>query len=67
MQENLSSGFPTRSCLNQPIQLQRLARMLKLRMKQVGYHSLQETNNKGADQTSLRISCLHSKNHIFLH
>ena len=33
--ENLSSGFPIRSYSKQPVQLQRLARMMILSMKQV--------------------------------
>ena len=34
-QENLSSGFPTRSYLNQPAQLDRQARKLKFHLLQV--------------------------------
>ena len=34
-QENLSLGLVTRPCSNQPAQLQRLARIMRLRMKQV--------------------------------
>ena len=34
-QENLSLGFPTRSCPNQSAQLQRVARIVKFRLQQV--------------------------------
>ena len=37
------------SCSNQLAQLQRLARILKLHFR---YHTLQEENNKDADQTA---------------
>ena len=48
-QKYLSSGFKTRSYLNQPSQLQRQARnftCIKLR-----YDTLQRVHNKGVDQT----------------
>ena len=51
--KNLSSGAFNPVMSNQPddAQLQRLAGMLKLCMKQFRYHTLHEANNKGSDQT----------------
>ena len=46
--QNLSLGFPTKRCSNQSPQLQRPARKLKFRLKQVRI----KANNKGADQTA---------------
>ena len=47
-----SSGFPTRSDTNQAVQLQKMARCLKFRIKEVeGLHYLC-SENKGADQLS---------------
>ena len=50
MQENLSSGFPTRSDTNSAVQTQRMARGLKFWIYVVEgfYHLCSE--NKGADQ-----------------
>ena len=50
--ENLSSGFLTESDSNQPVQLQRLAKIMKFALKEIDYYTVQKTNNKGADQTS---------------
>ena len=49
MQENLSSGFPTRYCSNQPAQFQRLVRELKC--CKFAYYTFQTANNKAIVQT----------------
>ena len=49
MNENMISGFPARSYLNKPAQLQRLAR--KFACSRFRY-TFQLANNKGADQTA---------------
>ena len=49
--ENLSSGFPTRSFSNQPVQLQGLARMLKFCIKRHEIsNNLVCATSKGSDQ-----------------
>ena len=50
--QNLSSGFPTRPCSNQPALLQRQARKLKFCLKKVQvWYFPKKKNNKGADQS----------------
>ena len=49
--KNLSSGFLTKRGSNQSPQLQRLARIMKLGLKQVYDMIFQKVNNKGADQS----------------
>ena len=50
MRENRSSGFPTRSATNRPVQLQKMARGLKfwIELEEELYYPCCE--NKGADQ-----------------
>ena len=50
MQENQSSGFPTRSDTNQAIQLQKQARCLKIGIYQEERLYYPNSENKGADQ-----------------
>ena len=50
MQENLSSGLPTRSDTNRAVQQQKMARDLKFRIKEVGELYYLCSENKGADQ-----------------
>ena len=52
MQENLSSGFPTKWDSNQPAQLQRLAPKLNFTRRKSRYDTFQLGNNKGPDQTA---------------
>ena len=48
--ENRSSGFPTRSDINRPVQLQTQARSLKFRIKVEEELYYPSSENKGADQ-----------------
>ena len=49
-QENLSSGFTTRSDINQDVQLQKMARGLKFLFQKVEGLYYPCSENKGADQ-----------------
>ena len=48
----MSSGFPTIHDVNQPTQLQRVARMLNFFACHIDQLNFPESNNKGADQTA---------------
>ena len=48
--ESRSSGFPTRSDTNQPVQPQKMARVLKFRIYKVEGLYYPCSENKGADQ-----------------
>ena len=52
--DNLSLGFPIKGDSNQPVQLQILARKLKLifACSKFRYGTFQKANNKGADQSA---------------
>ena len=57
--EVMSSGYPTRTCLNQSAQLHRSARMLKHCLKQAKIMFSISKNNTGTDQIKrLRIQDL---------
>ena len=71
MRENRSSGFPTRSNINQAVQVQKMARSLKfwIYVEEKLYYLSSE--NKGADQlcsyctADLRLSFRIGKNLVF--
>ena len=50
--ENLFWGFSTRLDSNQPVKLQKQARVMKLQMQNLDVLNYQAANKKGTDQTA---------------
>ena len=71
MRENRSSGFPTRSDTNRPVQAQKRARSLKFRISVEEELYYPSSENKGADQlrgyreADLRLCFRLGKNPVF--
>ena len=65
MGENWSSGFPTRSDTNRPVQSQKQARSLKFRIQEEQDLYYPSSENKGADQ--LRSYCEADLRLLFSH